>query len=172
MELVEPREPLEAAYRSYLDELRATGEPLIPAVLEYPAGDFAALIRRLRDDARGIGLPDGYVPASCFWLIDARQTLIGVTHLRHSLNARLAYEGGHIGYSIRPTQRNRGYGKLILKLVLERARAMGITQVLLTCDKENRASARVIQSNGGRLDSEVARQDRNGMTQRYWIKTG
>ena len=172
MELVEPSEALETTYRSFVREFRSNGEPLIPAVLEYDATDFGALIRRLRNDAKGINLPEGYVPASCFWLIDEHQTLIGVSHLRHSLNATLAYEGGHIGFGIRPTQRNQGYGKLMLRRVLERAKALGITQVLVTCDATNLASARVIQSNGGGLDSEVPRKNGKGTTQRYWIMLG
>ena len=161
-----------ATYRSFVDEFRSRGEPLIPAILESEATDFRAMIRRLRNEAKGIGLPEGYVPASCFWLIDEHRELMGVAHLRHSLNAALAYEGGHIGFGVRPTQRNRGWGKLLLKLVLGRAKALGITQVLVTCHKENVASARVIQSNGGRLDSEVPRKDGKGLTRRYWITIG
>ncbi|MGD0251169.1 MAG: GNAT family N-acetyltransferase [Verrucomicrobiota bacterium] len=164
VELIEPCEVLEAAYRSFVNEFLERKEPLIPAVLEYDARDFGALIRRFREDAAGIGLPEGYVPASCFWLIDQHKTLVGVAHLRHSLNAALSYEGGHIGYGIRPTQRNKGYGKIMLKLLLERAEARGITKILLTCDKANVASGRVIQSNGGRLDSEVPRKDGKGIT--------
>jgi predicted acetyltransferase len=172
VELVEPCEALEAAYRSFIHEFLEWKEPLIPAVLERDARDFASLIRRLRLEAAGVDLPEGYVPASCFWLVDEHKTLVGVAHFRHSLNATLAYEGGHIGYSVRPTQRNKGYGKIMLKLLLERAKALSITGILLTCDKTNAASARVIQSNGGRLDSEVPRKDGKGITQRYWINLG
>ena len=172
MELIEPCEALEATYRSFVHEFLERKEPLIPTVLEYDGRDFGALIRRLRQDAEGVGLPAGHVPASCFWLIDEHETLMGVAHFRHSLNAALSYEGGHIGYSVRPTHRNKGYGKLMLKLLLERAKTRGITKVLLTCDKANVASARVIQSNGGRLDSEVPRKDGKGTTQRYWINLG
>jgi predicted acetyltransferase len=169
VELVEPCEALEAAYRSYIQEFLERNEPLIPVILEHDAGDFGALVHRLRLDAAGVDLPEGYVPASCFWLMDEDKALVGVAQLRHSLNAALAYEGGHIGYSVRPTRRNKGYGKMLLKLLLEMAKTMGMTRVLLTCDKSNTASARVIQSNGGRLDSEIPRKDGIGFTQRYWI---
>ena len=172
VELIEPCEALAATYRSFIHEFLERGEPLIPAVLEYDARDFGSLIRRLRQDAAGIDLPEGYVPASCFWLVDEHKTLVGVAHFRHSLNAALLYEGGHIGYSIRPTQRNKGYGKRMLKLLLEHAKRLDIPRVWLTCDKANAASARVIQSNGGKLDSEVPRKDGKGVTQRYWINPG
>ena len=170
MELVEPCIALEATYRSFLQEFLERNEPLIPVVLERDASDFGSLIHRLRLDATGVDLPAGYVPASCFWLVDEHKTLVGVAHFRHSLNAALLYEGGHFGYSVRPTQRNKGYGKIMLRLLLERAKTMGLTRVLLTCDKTNAASARVIQGNGGKLDSEVPRKDGQGITQRYWIR--
>ena len=57
----------------------------------------------------------------------------------------------------------------MLKLALEKARDLGITKALLTCDKSNVASARVIRKNGGRLDSEEMLEDH--MIQRYWIDT-
>jgi len=169
VEFIEPCETLAATYRSFIHEFLERKEPLIPAILERDARDFASLICRLRQDAAGVDLPEGYVPATCFWLVDEHQTLVGVAHFRHTLNAALAYEGGHIGYSIRPTQRNKGYGKIMLKLLLERARAQGLTRAWLTCDKANVASARVIQSCGVKLDSEVPRKDGAGITQRYWI---
>jgi len=169
LELVEPTEALEATYRSYVSEFTERGESLIPFVLQYGARDFGATVRRLRHEANGVGLPDGYVPVFCFWLIE-KQVIVGVGHLRHSLTPALAYEGGHIGYSIRPTLRNQGYATVLLRMVLERAKAMGIIKVLVTCDRLNAASARVIQKNGGALDSEVPRKDGTGVTQRYWIK--
>jgi predicted acetyltransferase len=174
VELVEPCEALEATYRSFVNEFLERKEPLIPAVLQHDARDFGALVCCLHKEGTGIGVPKGYVPASCFWQIDKDKTLVGVAHLRHLLNAALSYEGGHIGYGVRPTQRNKGYGKIMLKLLLERARARGIsiTKVLLTCDKANVASVRVIQSNGGRLDSESPRKVGKGIKQRYWINIG
>jgi predicted acetyltransferase len=172
VELVEPCEALEATYHSYIQEFLERNEPLIPEVLAQDASDFGALVHRLRLDAAGVDLPEGYVPASCSWLMDEHKTLVGVAHLRHSLNAALSYEGGHIGYSIRPTRRNKGYGKMMLKLLLEKAKTLGLTRVLLTCDKTNTASARVIQGNGGKFDSEVPRKDGKGITRRYWITIG
>jgi predicted acetyltransferase len=60
----------------------------------------------------------------------------------------------------------------MLKLLLEKAKTLGLTRVLLTCDKTNTASARVIQGNGGKFDSEVPRKDGKGITRRYWITIG
>jgi len=56
VELIELCEALEATYRSFVNEFLEKQEPLIPTVLEYDARDFGSLIRRLRNDAQGIGL--------------------------------------------------------------------------------------------------------------------
>ncbi|WP_010014873.1 GNAT family N-acetyltransferase, partial [Loigolactobacillus coryniformis] len=74
--------------------------------------------------------------------------------------------GGHIGYSVRPTQRRRGYGRQMLALVLPYAQARGLKRVLLTCATTNIGSQKVITSNGGRLADTV---NTTRPTQRYWI---
>jgi predicted acetyltransferase len=170
LDLVEPTEALERTFCSYVAEFVERKEKLIPFPLGYETLDFGAMVRRLRDDAKGIDLPEGYVPASSFWLVESGQTLVGVAHLRHRLTPLLAQEGGHIGYSVRPSRRNQGLATVLLGMTLQRAKAMGLSEILVTCDKVNVASAKVIQKNGGRLDSEVQRRDGGGLTQRYWLK--
>lgn len=170
--LVEPSKEFASSYRSLIAEIIERKEILIPFCLQYDANDFEAYLQRLRDDAAGIGLPEGYVPASTFWLLDEEEELVAVAHLRHRLTPALLIYGGHVGYGVRPSRRNQGYATLLLKLVLPEARALGIEKVLVTCDKKNLASARVIVKNGGVLDSEVPRPDTEGTTQRYWITLG
>ncbi len=78
--------------------------------------------------------------------------------------------GGHIGYRIRPSERRKGYGTLILALTLAEARKLGLPRVLLTCDQDNIASARVIQANGGALASEGYSPQTQTLVSRYWIE--
>ena len=111
----------------------------------------------------------GSVPETIFWLIGDGQ-FIGRTSLRHSLNPKLLQFGGHIGYEIRPTQRRKGYGKLILRLALEQARAIGLTRVLVTCDDTNIGSAKIIEYNGGVLENTVLLAGDSVSTRRYWIR--
>jgi predicted acetyltransferase len=86
------------------------------------------------------------------------------------LNPDLEIEGGHIGYAIRPSLRKMGYGTLILTLTLEKARALGLRGVLVTCDTENLGSARIIEKNGGVLESVAISPDSNKKISRYWIE--
>lgn len=98
--------------------------------------------------------------------------LVGIIDIRHSLSDFLYNYGGNIGYSVLPEERRKGYAKEMLKLAIEKCKEMNIKRVLLTCDKENIASAKTIQANGGVLENEVIDEvnlSESGIIQRYWI---
>lgn len=101
--------------------------------------------------ANGIGLENWMVPQSTFWMyVDGIP--VGFGKLRHYLTEKLKEEGGHIGYAIRPKFRNRGYGKLLLKLILEKAKEMDIDEVLVTVLNDNAHSIKVALANGGAVE--------------------
>jgi predicted acetyltransferase len=144
-------------------------EPFVPFVLGFEHDDFDAMLARLADCAHGIGLPDGFVAHSTYWLVDADEQVVGVSNIRHALTPALRREGGNIGYGVRPSARGRGYGTHILRLSLARAAELGLSEVLLTCAKENVRSARAILANGGLLASEEYLAHRGEVVQRYRI---
>ena len=176
LELLDPTEALAEAYRQFVGDYRAAKERVVPGsgerdpMFDYSVWpeDFPAFVQRLRDAVKGEGLPVGYVPCSTYWLVRNGQTILGTSNLRHQLTPMLLEEGGHIGYSIRPSERRKGYGTLILRLTLERARQLGITRALVTCDHGNIASAGVIRNNGGVFQDEVPLA-RGKIKHRYWI---
>ena len=88
--------------------------------------------------------------------------------LRHRFNDYLAEIAGNIGYSVRPSERCKGYATRMLALVLEEARAIGMQRVLITCDADNEASRRVIERNGGMFERMT--QDDGVAIRRYWIQ--
>jgi predicted acetyltransferase len=166
-----PRRDLQDSYRSLIAELAAAGERPVPFTLGYPCADFDALLAKCEADARGEGLAEGFVPHTTFWLVSGGHEIVGVSNLRHRLNAKLLREGGHIGYGIRPSARRKGYGREILRQSLRRAAAQGILRALVTCGKGNLGSARIIAANGGVFESEEFDAERNEVVQRYWIET-
>ena len=103
------------------------------------------------DMANGIGLKPEYVPQTIYWLyIDGKP--VGLGKLRHYLNETLRKMGGHIAYAIRPDERGKGYGKILLAELLKKAADKDIKKVLLTCDDDNHASRKVIEANDGKLE--------------------
>jgi predicted acetyltransferase len=107
------------------------------------------------------------VPCEFYWVTDgAPEEVVGFLALRTRLNTWLFEEGGHIGYSVRPSRRREGHASRALGLAVQRAAALGIERALVTCDDDNLASARTIERNGGAYEDT-----RNGK-RRYWIETG
>ena len=163
--LIEPTEELWPEFLALAEEYSLAGDPRYQPALE----DFPAYLRALLDGARGIGLSPGRVPYSTFWLTSGRYP-IGRSSVRHYLTPDLEDEGGHVGYDIRPSERLKGYGKLILGLTLAEARKLGLNRALLTCDTDNVASVKVIEWNGGRLQEQAVSKRSGKLISRYWIK--
>lgn len=117
---------------------------------------------------------DGYVPSEVFLAVrKSDDIVVGIVDYRHPLSEFLLNFGGNIGYSVRPCERRNGYGSEILRLVLDICREYGEKRVLVTCDKKNEASRRVITKNGGVLENEVTDTVGlcgGGVIQRYWIE--
>jgi predicted acetyltransferase len=117
---------------------------------------FGKYIRILDGYKKGKRLPRGAVPFTPFWFVDAgTRTFIGQANVRHYLNDRLRSFGGHIGYAVRPRLWGKGYGTLLLSLLLPEAARVGIRVVRVTCFSENVGSAKVILRNGGIFLREV-----------------
>ncbi|MRN55124.1 GNAT family N-acetyltransferase [Paenibacillus monticola] len=111
---------------------------------------FPSFIRERMDMAEGVNLSAHYVPQTTYWLlIDSKP--VGIGKLRHFLNESLSKSGGHIGYAIRPSERGKGYGSLILSELIKAAKQKDISVLLLTCDELNLPSRKVIEANSGRL---------------------
>jgi len=89
-------------------------------------------------------------------------------NIRHFLNSKIEYCGGHIGLGIRPAYRGQKLGNLLMKKSIEVLHKMGINHVHVHCHKTNLASAFAIKNNGGELDSEICLKE--GIVQRFIVK--
>ena len=164
MQLVLPSGEYEQSYRDYIQELG--DEERYPFPLDFDYANFAELLAKIERFGQGIDLPDGFVPASTYWLVDG-DDILGVSNLRHHLNDRIRRAGGHIGLSVRPSRRGGGLGSRLLGLTLAMAYERGIQSVHVHCHKNNESSAKMIVANGGYLESEIS--DGDDIVQRYIV---
>lgn len=172
--LIDPTEDLFDAWCDFLADFRAVGEDDISGIGSMnescdTRAELATAVQRSRDHAKGIGMREGWGPGSTYWLVRGGR-ILGICNVRHRLNDFLRTYGGHVGYSIRPSERGKGYGTFQLRLALDKARDRGIERALITCDNDNLASAGVIRNNGGVFDGEGPNPNNGKITQRYWIE--
>lgn len=169
MVLIQPQADYQQAYRGYVQAFLDAGERP-PFRYELALRDFPAYLSRVHEDELGIDIDPDSVPMSVYWLIDGGGSILGSSSFRHALNDDLLDLGGNIGYKIHPRERRKGYGTLVLRLTLQKARGKGLTRVLVTCDADNIGSARIIQSNCGILSSRSYSEKYRREISRYWIE--
>ncbi len=125
---------------------------------------FEELKKRSCEDT----VPKGLVPSSTYLGIREKDNyIVGMIDIRHYLNEYLTQAGGHIGYGVRKTERNKGYAKQMLKLALEKCKELKIKKVLITCDEDNIASEKVILSANAKLE-DIRNVDGENK-KRFWI---
>lgn len=168
MELIKPTTKYRESFIETLKEFEGEGTSGFWNVGGWPASDLDGYIQRTEDYANGVGLPEGWVRATTYWLIN-HEDFIGHVNIRHELTEKLQFQGGHIGYAIRPKYRNQGYGKKILELSLSKAKEIGLDKALVTCNRSNEASCKIIETNGGELFETEEIKDKNDAILRFWI---
>ncbi len=166
--LVEPTVEFKDSFIEGVKEFQAEGRDT-NYNLEDLERDFTSFLDGEKDRVKSFS--EDFVPESVFWLV-ANDEFIGITRVRHRLNDKLLRRGGNIGYEIRSSKRQMGYGTKILELALEKAKELGLERVLLTCNKDNPASRKIIESHGGVMENEyVTDGDREPITiQHFWIE--
>ncbi|MFC5631248.1 MULTISPECIES: GNAT family N-acetyltransferase [Streptococcus] len=134
--------------------------------------DLTEWLDHVRAIAKGEGLEERRVPSSTFLCIrQADNKMVGICNIRHNLSQPfLVNFAGHIGYSIRPCERRKGYAKEQLRLALKKAAKLGIKRALVTCDVNNVASEKTILANGGNYDNTYVDPSVGSETKRYWIE--
>ena len=170
MKLIEPTTEYEGQIREYRKEFLDSGDSM----------DGTGALRRFEDPREWIAysdslkdpgtVPPGKVPSTQYMLVrEEDRKIVGMIQIRHCFNPYLEKYGGHIGYSVAPSERRRGYAAQMLKMVLPKCRELGLDRVLITCIRGNEGSKRTILKNGGVYESTVHEPEEDIDLERYWI---
>ena len=153
-------------FRMYHSEINGSGG--LDRYLE--TSTYEAWLAKLYADMDIANIPDNRVPAlTYFYVREADDEIVGMVNLRLILNDFLKAEGGHIGYCVRPTERRKHYATEMLNAALRVYDRLEIRDVLVSCDKSNIASAKVIENCGGILEAEFYSEAFKAVIQRYCI---
>ena len=170
MKLIEPISEYSQQIQAYRKEFLDCGDSM----------DGTDGLRRMEDPEQWIehsrlvknpeSGPEGLVPATQYiYVREEDDKIVGMIQIRHCFNAYLEKYGGHIGYSVAPSERRKGYASQMLKLALPKCRELGIDKVLITCIEDNIGSRKTILANGGVYESTVYESDEKVNLERYWI---
>jgi len=163
----------DAEFGEMIAEFRTAGEMHVYegsfAVAWQGYAPFYELLAKMK--LGGYPRPD-IVPMDSYFIESAIETgsrMLGEVFIRHRLTPHLEKIGGHVGYKVRPSARNRGVATAALRLALKKLRTMGVEKALVTCKATNAASARVIEKCGGVRIEDALLTDR--VERRYWVST-
>lgn len=151
-----------------MDEWTSTNEKIIPYALtriDYHYFDIYSKNLEYLEQSKT------KVPSLVYFCLDTKRNIfVGAVTIRLSLTEELLLRGGHIADGIRPSERNKGYGTMLVKLAIEKCKKNDINDVLMVCDKNNKPSIKTILNNNGKLENEIINE--NITIQRYWIRNG
>ena len=170
MKLIEPTSEYCQQIQAYRQEFLACGDSM----------DGTHGLRNIEDPTEWIEhcvlykdsltVPRGRVPATQYIFVrEEDDKIVGMLQIRHCFNDYLEKYGGHIGYSVAPSERRRGYASQMLKAALPKCRELGMDKVLITCIDHNEGSRKTILANGGVYESTVYEPDEKLSLERYWI---
>ncbi len=108
-------------------------------------------LRSVTDNASHETVNPSWVVTDTFLAFDKDDRIVGIIDLRHELNEFLK-DFGNSGYSVRPSERRKGYATKMLKLVLEHACKIGMDRLQLSVERSNEASVKTITKNGGKYE--------------------
>ncbi|NND02078.1 MAG: GNAT family N-acetyltransferase [Acidimicrobiia bacterium] len=135
-----------------------------------PGVDFSDYLARLDEVLEGTRLPSGHVPNTRHYGFVGGE-IVGALSIRLELKGMLVTLGGHVGYQVLEPYRRCGYGTAMLRQALPICADLGLDSVLVTCDEDNIASRKIIESNGGVYEKTVHSARLRAPKLRYWIDT-
>ena len=138
-------------------------EHLIPGSAMLDQMEFEQwLIHNINNRHESTVNSDWVVATTFFAVRKCDHKIVGMIDIRHNLdNEFLAQYGGHIGFSVCPGERKKGYATKILKMGLDYAKSLGIEKVMIGCFFDNFPSNKTIERCGGSLSVIKSHRENN-----------
>ena len=150
LKLMIPNETMLCEIRAYRQAFLQSGDSMDGTGCLRECEDPQEWLHACRLHAKWETTPKGRVPATQYVFVrESDGKIVGMLDVRHAFNDYLEKYGGHIGYSVHPNERRKGYASGMLRDALEQCKALGLDRVLVTCLADNEASRRTIVKNGG-----------------------
>ena len=170
MKLIEPTMEYEQQIQAYRQDFLSYGGSMDGCGSLRHCDNIGDWIEQVEQFKHIETTPPNRVPATQY--IYARESdnkVVGMIQIRHFFNEYLEKYAGHIGYSVCPSERRKGYATEMLKLVLPVCKELGINNVLVCCLTDNEGSRKTIIKNGGVYESTVHEEELDRYLERYWI---
>ncbi len=149
IKLVKPTKRFKERALGFRQEFFDNGEMIINGSELFDKTDtYEEWLKSIKNNANVETVSPGWVVTDTFFAVDQADEIIGIIDLRHTLNDFLK-DLGNCGYSVRPSERRKGYATEMLRLLLKVADGAGMTELFLSVEKDNEPSIKTIIKNGG-----------------------
>ena len=156
-------------FLKYLAEFEDAGEESFRKAAEIAREDFPKYLEILERQSEGVATAEGFNAEQIFWVFDEKEVLIGTCAVRHPVTSEVENTLGHLGGSVRPSYRRKGYGTVVMDLLMNQARKIGLKKAICIVEKTNLASQKIIEKFGGKVVGEELDESSGTKIIRYRI---